>query len=423
MKRLAERATITSSIAAIFLVALLVLAFGGRYVADLVRDHSVEKIAEGEARRDAELAFQSMYMLMRRGWSRQDMDEVAASLAHALPDVELKVIRSWKVAALYGEAGDSAELRREPLVAQVLATGREATEHDPDRVRFLFPVVVEKSCLACHANVRPGDINGVVDVALPTHRLRAPLDMTIEWTLGIFGVVILLLLAAMFLALRFLIVRPVSNLSGHIEALIQSGEIKPLGNGNCFCPSEVRHLTSSFNRLLGDLDKAHRQLEELAVTDPLTGLVNRRRLAEVLTIEGERSRRYGRALGLIIVDLNDFKPVNDVYGHEAGDTVLCHVAELLREQTRQSDFVCRVGGDEFLILAPDTNGKQGLQLVAKLRAAFGASPAQVGEGVAVTVSASFGIASYPEDGAWPEDLFSLADERMYVDKAAVKAGR
>lgn len=134
-------------------------------------------------------------------------------------------------------------------------------------------------------------------------------------------------------------------------------------------------------------------LRQLAATDPLTGAFNRRHLMEVIVTETRRAQRHARPLSLIMFDIDHFKNINDSFGHEQGDAVLQRVATLVRERLRHSDILVRWGGEEFMILAPETALPQALALADTLRAGLHQSPV-TGIG---PVTASFGVAQYRTD--------------------------
>jgi diguanylate cyclase (GGDEF)-like protein len=156
---------------------------------------------------------------------------------------------------------------------------------------------------------------------------------------------------------------------------------------------------------------------QLAYRDPLTGLWNRRYLDERLAEElGRAARATDRTFSVVVVDVNDFKRVNDRYGHAAGDRALVWVAELLRRAVRAHDLCCRTGGDEFTLLFPDVPHQTGEALVQRLRHAVAAA----NEGRRLRLTLAFGVASYPDDATGAEELVALADEAMYRDKRRQK---
>src|SRR5436853_2088481 len=154
-----------------------------------------------------------------------------------------------------------------------------------------------------------------------------------------------------------------------------------------------------------------KRLELNAVTDPLTGLHNRRLFAETFEKELNRARRYGQPLGLVTLDLHRFKEVNDRHGHPRGDDVLRAAAATLKKALRTSDSAFRIGGDEFALLLPQTDSPQALALCRRVETVFAEmlQPLQL----AVTVAMDHGVAIFPQDAEQADQLIRIADERLY----------
>jgi len=152
--------------------------------------------------------------------------------------------------------------------------------------------------------------------------------------------------------------------------------------------------------------------QEQAITDGLTGVKTHRFFMEALSSEWKRSSRAGRSFALVLMDLDRFKFVNDFYGHLEGDLVLQRVGQILETNCRRSDVVARYGGDEFVILMPETTMEQARQLSSKLRGWIASDPPLREK----NISASFGIASYPLHGSSPQELIQVADASMYISK-------
>jgi diguanylate cyclase (GGDEF)-like protein len=168
------------------------------------------------------------------------------------------------------------------------------------------------------------------------------------------------------------------------------------------------------------LGNAQRFVEATRISelDPLTGLGNRRVFHQLLAREVARSRRYGRRLALIVLDLDDFKRINDRLGHLAGDEVLAEVANRMRSCIRSTDVGCRVGGDEFAVILPESNRGDADHLAARIERAVGSEPiAKAG-----TLKISAGVAELSPDDT-PSDLFERADEDLYRAKAAAQRDR
>ncbi len=180
---------------------------------------------------------------------------------------------------------------------------------------------------------------------------------------------------------------------------------------------ELKCLHEALQQEQEALKGANARLTALATTDMLTGLPNHRALQTQLEQECERARRFGHPLSLLFFDGDRFKQVNDTYGHATGDVVLRELGERARSILRAGDTVGRFGGEEFLILLPETDEHQALIVAERLRSAVAAYPlaaCEVEGGIAVTVS--IGVANYPSDGATGSAVREQADQAMYWAK-------
>jgi diguanylate cyclase (GGDEF)-like protein len=160
----------------------------------------------------------------------------------------------------------------------------------------------------------------------------------------------------------------------------------------------------------------HHQQEELAIRDDLTKLFNFRHLDQVLDNEIRRCLRYGSVLSLIFLDLDYFKGVNDRYGHLMGSRVLVEVAELLIRNLRDVDIVSRYGGDEFVVVLPETGIRTTHTITKRLHRAVHRHEFLSAEGIKVHLTASFGLAGFPDHARNKKDLIRLADQAMYEAK-------
>jgi len=164
--------------------------------------------------------------------------------------------------------------------------------------------------------------------------------------------------------------------------------------------------------LRGQMERMLTELGAAARTDPLTGLANRRELEGRFAGELERSTRGGRPLSIVVLDLDWFKEFNDRFGHAAGDAALVQLGEALRRATRTSDIVARLGGEEFAVLAPETDQHEGYQLAERLRAEVRATFARQQEKMTV----SCGVAGFPMHGITTGELLHSADRALYEAK-------
>jgi two-component system cell cycle response regulator len=159
---------------------------------------------------------------------------------------------------------------------------------------------------------------------------------------------------------------------------------------------------------------------EHAITDPLTGLYNRRYMESHLSTLVGQATQSGNTLAILVADIDYFKNVNDSYGHDAGDNVLREFATRIRRNTRGIDLACRLGGEEFVIIMPDTGLSRAMQVAERLRSCVAAEPFQVNADLAVAVTASVGVSALDRRDDTPETLFKRADTALY---SAKRSGR
>ena len=190
--------------------------------------------------------------------------------------------------------------------------------------------------------------------------------------------------------------------------------------GRHFQDGETALLRTMVNQAATALENADlvRQLRDAAEIDVVTGIYTHRHLQDRMRQETARAARSRTPLSVLMVDLDDFKRINDEHGHQAGDRVLRAIAGALRAAVRASDIVARYGGDEFVVLMPETDADEAEHVAARAREAVAELPHAMGDGSDVYVTCSVGLALYPRDGRNGRELLRAADSAMYTQKRA-----
>lgn len=238
--------------------------------------------------------------------------------------------------------------------------------------RYMAPLYVDESCLGCHKSqgYKVGDVRGGISVNIPLGEL----DLKMKTNKVIITVLLIITIMILLLILYFMVWKLVSR-----------------------------------------LQESQKQLKQLSVTDELTGLRNRRYIMERLEDEFQRARRTGKPMGLIMLDLDFFKQINDMHGHQFGDLVLKAVASRMRSSIREYDLLGRVGGEEFFIVSPEAEVEETLGIAERIRELVRGEAISDGKReVNITISA--GVTMLKEHDRDIDVLFSRADSALYSAK-------
>jgi len=293
------------------------------------------------------------------------------------------------------------------------------------------------------SGLRWGTLIATFDLSRLDERLGAIKRMTVVGT----AIVALAMMWMLYVVIASLILGPIRHLS-ETTGLILQGDLSARAELNT--GDEFGQLARTFNAMAGELQEytAHlesrvidrtaeveakneelgemnsrlnsavEELDRLARTDPLTGLFNRRAFSERLDFELKRSARTEYPLGFVLIDIDFFKNVNDKHGHPTGDSVLTRVAEVLVENLRTTDIVCRFGGEEFAVLLLDTGRTDAIAVAEKLRESIATETFMNEEGIALKrLTISLGVALCPEDAHSANTLLSRTDRALYSAKA------
>ena len=177
----------------------------------------------------------------------------------------------------------------------------------------------------------------------------------------------------------------------------------------------LRQANTLLEKRLDEIEALQTQLQDHAMRDYLTGLFNRRYLDETMERELARARRENRNFSVVMIDIDQFKSINDAYGHQVGDNVLIALGKLLTEGSRRSDIACRYGGDEFMVVMLNASANAAYKRAEEWRLAFAQQTFDC-NGSTFATTLSMGIATYPLHGNSPRGIFQAADQALYISK-------
>lgn len=382
-----------------------------------IKQRAIDDLARIDARKTSRMAFEALYSAMEKGWSKDELDAIIVRLNKVEPNMRVNAYRSPIVAELFGDRNQDKQLREhDPIVARAMK-GEEILTGD-DEIRYLYPIAVKQECIQCHTNAKIGDINGVIDVRFPVANLKISLTTMINSFIIFFVVFTVMIFAILYFRLNSLLVQPINQFIGMIQEIISKNDMAKRVSLKTKI-LEVKNIENYFNKMLDSIQDYYEKLQELSDRDYLTGLYNRRKFEEFLTYEIKRSLRHRHKFTILMIDLDNFKYINDTYGHASGDLVLKEVTNIFGSNLRNADILARLGGDEFAVLLPETPYENGYAVVEKLRSRLEATPISLMFDQ-ITLTASFGIAEYPEQGENIESLLTGSDLAMYKAKRSGK---
>lgn len=400
-------------LSAVSLAIAFVLIF---FLSGIVRDRAVHELARDDAQQTSRLVFQSLYSAMRKGWNKQEITDSIGRLNESFPELKINIYRGEVVAHQFGEmSGEHAVVGKDPVLMNALENGQDALIiPGNDTIRYLYPVVAKQECLVCHTQSHIGAVHGVIDITYPIQNLKVSFSVVINtiiaYTLVIMGVIFIVL----YLQLRYLIALPIANLVAVMRNVTLDMNLNHRVSGSTWL-LELKHLAEYFNHLLKTVQEYNHRLEELSIRDPLTGLYNRRKFQEFLQYEIIRATRHQRGFSVIMIDLDNFKYINDTFGHPIGDMVLKELTAMLAVELRKGDVLARMGGDEFAIILPETEACGGLLVANKLHQALANKEFELPVGK-IRSTASFSMVSFPEDGETEDEIYSAMDVVLYKAK-------
>ncbi len=394
----------------ITLVSLAIILITAR----IVKEKAVHDLAKYDAKQITSFVYQALYSGMVKGWTKEEIVSTVERLNKVEPEMRINVYRGRPIIEQYGEIPGEKELRDSDLLIQKALRGEEILLKQDGYLRYIYPIKAEDSCVRCHTNFTKKMTVGVIDVTYPIQNLKISLDFLINIGLIFFTLFIIAIFLIFYFSLRYFIIKPIHSFMDVIAEIIALSDLNKRIPRTSYI-KEILDLTDHFNKLLQTIQDYYKRLEELSYKDPLTGLYNRRKFEELLEYEIYRAKRYNHEFSILMIDIDNFKYINDTFGHPTGDLVLKEIASFILTNVRQSDIPARIGGDEFALILPETSPDNGLTVAEKLRRLLCETPVSILSGD-IKVQASFGLASFPVNGEKAQELLTASDVALYRAK-------
>jgi len=364
-----------------------------------------------------DMVFTSLYSLMKEGWHEDDINKKMELINQAYPHGSFHLHRSNLVKELFGDREKKvlSQLQRSLLSNEELSSVSEIDSNG--MMSYSSIILFEQDCLSCHTNALAGQKAGLLMVSYPLSSVNVSVLHFVLSNVFIFIVVIVI---CQFIYRKVVfkeILSPLAKLSTKISHQTQSKEVMTefVSDSKAIEISEIEHhLHQEHQKLI----LAHEKIKQISMTDSLTQLKNRNVLVDTFATEVSLHSRHGIAFSLISIDLNDFKPINDTYGHDVGDAALIHFSTLLINKCRSSDTVIRIGGDEFLVFLTGTEETKVEAFINGFKVELKNKPLMLST-TQLTLQASFGFEVYRE-GMSIDEMLKIADTNMYKDKQMQK---
>lgn len=356
------------------------------------------------------LIFEVLYTAMQKGWGQEEIDQIITRINRSNPDMNINVYRGPIVAALFGERQNqkTRELRSSDAIGLT----------EEGEIEYLYPVKFQKDCLACHTNANAGDIAGMLELTFPVGNIKLSSSLVLKLFLIGFGITVFSIFLVLFLSIKRQFITPLQELVRAIDGIMSHNDLEQ----NIKLKSsiyELRHLENVFNKLTSLLADSYQKVKITSEIDELTKVYNRTKLGELANDD----RFCREEASVVLFDLDRFKAVNDTYGHDAGDAMLQRFAHTVKDNIKRRDYIFRLGGDEFLVVLPDTTSAEAEIVVSHIRHALDANPLSFDGSAEQPVLFSYGVARCSEEVGSFEAVLKEADAKMFHNKKAKRAQR
>jgi len=408
-----KKTTYTRVTAKIMLITLLFTLASAFIYGEYMKKNAIHTLAYEDAKKTSMLIFESLYSAMQKGWNKEDLREIISRLNHVDPDMKIDIYRTDLVAEIFGVIEKDKLAITQNRDIQKAMNGEEILNiSDSTFIKYYYPVTTKQDCLRCHTNAKEGDVLGIIDVSYPVNNLKISLDEMINFFIIFIIVFTVVIFLAIFVEFNQYIIKPIKKFSNVIQNITKSHDMtKRIEVDDDI--EEIDSIKDVFNVMLDSI-------EHQFYYDVLTGLENRRKLTEKLE---EKKRVF-----LMIINIDSFQEINDLYGNEAGDSILKDFAHFLKDIIPTDNAVYRLHSDEFsYICDKNINIEEFKAFASVLSEKISHKSFKINSNGEVSLSATFGISYGHETLLENADIalkiakkskrdFLVYDETMYMAK-------
>ncbi len=355
-----------------------------------------------QTKQTGRMIFTMFYTAMQNGWGKHEIDTMTQRINEGQKNLHVKLYRGPLVDALFG--------KREGQSPFEMIDQDEMELFENGMIHYHYTIKFEQTCLKCHTNAQVGESAGMLELVFPMGEFWVSSTYVFKIIVAIFIVTLFSISFVLYLMLKKEFINPLDDFVSQVDSMMLKNNLRNEVVVNTSI-AELDHLKNVFNKIRGELADSFDSIRISAEVDELTGAHNRLKLNQVLS-QYAQSRL---SASIILFDLDKFKPINDIYGHDIGDEVLKRFVSVVRQNLKGRDYLFRIGGDEFMALLPHTSVEDAQSIAKQIEAELLSMPLVFERGI-IMIECSYGIA-YSEDTAHTfTELFRSADQSMYTNK-------
>lgn len=308
-----------------------------------IKKAALNTLAQDDAKKTSELVFETMNTRMQEGWGKEDLQKILDRLEYIRKGMHVASYRSKLVEEILGEVPhDKQKVENDPFIQKAMNGKEQFIVLEDNSIRFLYPIRVSQECITCHYNTNVGDINGVLDISYPPSDIKISLDMMTYYFIGFFIVFILVFIYLFFFVINKKMVVPIVEFTNEIQNISQKNDLSLRANVNTNI-EEIGSLQNSFNQLLKTTKYYYDKLIDSLFIDSLTKVPNFIKLQQDI-------QKIVKPFGFVLIDIQNFKQLNNFYGIDVGDYVLKELAQTLQHLYKNEATLYRINADRFAYL-------------------------------------------------------------------------